>query len=179
MLDPTLEMQICALMGARFRGLANFETVPTIYVESVMGVACRRGCVFSEVSHLDLSQTEVKVKRKRFLVDGDDMESFSNFNAVLLNISDQLSEEQIVKLKHLCQHLIGKRSLEMIDSGIKLFQVLRERRKLAPDDTEFLCDLLTSIKREDLVHILTTSGSTAALPDNPENGTVDTGGDLM
>lgn len=146
-----------------------------------MGVACRWGCVFSEVSHLHLLQTELKVKRKRFLVDRDDVDDMSSFdfNAVLLDISDRLSEEQIAKLKHLCQELIGKRSLEMIDSGIKLFQVLMERRKLAPDNREFLCELLTHIKREDLVQILTTSGSTAAQPDNPENGTVETGEDLM
>lgn len=146
-----------------------------------MGVACRRGCVFSEVSHFDLLQTEVKVKRKRFLVDRDDMDDTSSFdfNAVLLDISERLSEEQITKLKYLCQEWIGKRLLETIDSGIKLFQFLVERRKLAADNREFLCELLTQIKREDLVQILTTSGSTAALPDNPEKGTVETGGDLM
>lgn len=101
------------------------------------------------------------------------MES-SKFRAVLLEISDQLTADQLTKVKYLCQDEIGKRSLEMIDSGIKLFTVLSERGKLGPDDTEFLGQKLSDIGRDDLCQKLTAfvNGSSLQHQDDTENGTV-------
>lgn len=102
-----------------------------------------------------------------------DMESHK-FKTVLLDISDQLSEDQLDKLKYLCQDEIGKRRTETIDSGIKLFDALYERGKLGEDNTELLGHLLTQIRRDDLLQKLNTfvNGSTPRHQDDAENGTV-------
>ncbi|XP_035508205.1 FAS-associated death domain protein [Morone saxatilis] len=81
------------------------------------------------------------------------MSSFQ-FNALLLEISNQLSSEQLDKLKFLCRDLVGKRDLEKTDTGRRLFQILTERGRLAPDNTEYLCRLLTEIHREDIAEKL-------------------------
>ncbi|XP_074515983.1 FAS-associated death domain protein-like [Sebastes fasciatus] len=90
--------------------------------------------------------------------------SCKTFNSVLLEISNELTQEQLTDLKFLCQDLgIGKRTLESIDTGTKLFQVLTERRLLTADNTETLTGLLSHIKRQDLSDQLngySPSGST-------------------
>lgn len=77
------------------------------------------------------------------------MDSF-RFNALLLEISDQLSPDHLENLKFLCRDLIGKRNLEKIQSGINLFQRLMEFNKVTPENTEYLCELLIQVKRPDL-----------------------------
>lgn len=76
--------------------------------------------------------------------------SSSQFNKILLDISNQLSPDELDKLKFLCRDVIGKKDLEKIDSGHRLFQVLGERCKLSADNTKPLSDLLDGIKRPDL-----------------------------
>lgn len=102
------------------------------------------------------------------------MEPF-RFNAVLLEISDQLTEDQLSKVKYLCQGDIGKRSMEAIDSGTKLFTALSERGKLGPANTELLGQLLRQVGRDDLCQILDASvtGSRLCHQDDTENGTVE------
>lgn len=96
------------------------------------------------------------------------------FRAVLLEISDQLTEVQLSKVKFLCQGEIGKRSLEMVDSGTKLFTALTERGKLGPDNTELLGQMLSSIGRDDLCQKLAAclNGPSLRHQDDTENGTV-------
>lgn len=95
------------------------------------------------------------------------------FKAILLEISDQLSEDQLEKLKYLCQDEIGKRRMEKIDSGTKLFVVLKERGKLGEDNTEFLGQLLSEIRRDDLLEKLNAfeNGFPPRHQDQTENGT--------
>ncbi|XP_068174077.1 FAS-associated death domain protein [Antennarius striatus] len=93
------------------------------------------------------------------------MSSF-RFNAVLLSISDELSPDELSKLKFLCVPLIRKRDRESIDTGSKLFQKLTETGSLAPDRTERLSELLAEIRRPDLVQKLTQFRTTASHPDN-------------
>lgn len=99
--------------------------------------------------------------------------SSHKFNSVLLDISDHLSEDQLSKLKYLCQNEIGKRSLEKIDKGIELFSFLRERGKLGENNTEFLAQILAEIRREDLLEKLNAFvyGATPQHQDDTENGT--------
>lgn len=78
------------------------------------------------------------------------MESF-DLKSTLLHISDQLSKEQLDKLKFLCKDHIPKKDAEKIDTGLKLFTLLMERQKLADNDTDFLCEILEKIHRPDLV----------------------------
>lgn len=75
----------------------------------------------------------------------------SEFNATLLDISDQLSKEQLGKIVFLCKGIITKKDAENIDTGLKLFTLLMERQKLADNNTDFLCEVLQKIHRPDLV----------------------------
>lgn len=77
------------------------------------------------------------------------MESLA-FNALLLEISNGLSSEQLESLKFLCKEDIKKKEQEKCTAGLKVFQILTERGKLGSNNTDYLCFLLRSIKREDL-----------------------------
>lgn len=101
------------------------------------------------------------------------MESFK-FKALLLEISNQLSEDQLDKLKFLCQDEIGKRFMEKIDTGTKLFVMLTERGKLGANDTDLLGHLLSEIRRDDLLQKLNAfvNGSIPRHQDDAENGIV-------
>ncbi|XP_020796306.1 protein FADD [Boleophthalmus pectinirostris] len=72
------------------------------------------------------------------------------FKALLLDISSGLSDKDLESLKYLCGDVIGKRDREKCTTGTQLFQILTERGKLGPDNTGYLCDLLTEVKRLDL-----------------------------
>ncbi|CAJ1048601.1 FAS-associated death domain protein [Xyrichtys novacula] len=88
------------------------------------------------------------------------------FNVVLLEISNQLSAAQLEQLKFLCNKDIGKRDLEKVDSGLKLFQFLVERRKLGEDNTECVGQLLRTVQRPDLAERLETF---SCQPENTDN----------
>ncbi|XP_076593027.1 FAS-associated death domain protein [Chaetodon auriga] len=99
------------------------------------------------------------------------------FNAVLLEISNQLSAEQLEQIKFLCRDMIRKRELETIDTGRKLFNILTERGRLGADNKECLCELLREIQRHDLSDKLnrfeSQSGSTDNQPDDEEKAKLD------
>lgn len=98
------------------------------------------------------------------------------FNNVLLEISNQLSADQLEQIKFLCRGMIGKREQEKIGTGRRLFEALTEKGKLGADNTEFLSQLLTQIQRPDLSDKLNSfesqSGYTYAQPDETEKGNV-------
>lgn len=101
--------------------------------------------------------------------------SSSLLNPVLLEISNELTPEQLEQIKFLCED-IGKKELEKIDTGTKLFRVLKERGKLALGNIEYLCKLLTEIRRDDLSDklkgLIRKAGSTSAEPPDTEKGTL-------
>ncbi|XP_028257344.1 FAS-associated death domain protein [Parambassis ranga] len=72
------------------------------------------------------------------------------FNAVLLEISNNLSQSQLDNIKWLVRDVIGKRDQEQISTGLKLFQVLTERGKVSAQNTDYLSELLRQIHRQDL-----------------------------
>ncbi|MED6248691.1 hypothetical protein ATANTOWER_003628 [Ataeniobius toweri] len=74
----------------------------------------------------------------------------AHLNVVLLEISNQLSNENLESLKFLVRSQIGKQKLERIKTGLQLFEVLIERGRLASDQTDYLANLLGQIHREDL-----------------------------
>ncbi|KAM6943523.1 LOW QUALITY PROTEIN: FAS-associated death domain protein-like [Xenentodon cancila] len=86
--------------------------------------------------------------------------SAQQFNAVLLNISNDMKTDNLEKMKFLVRDHIGKRELESITTGHRLFQSLTERGLLGADNTDYLVDLLKNIKRSDLADKLNnfTSG---------------------
>ncbi|XP_035009381.2 protein FADD [Hippoglossus stenolepis] len=99
------------------------------------------------------------------------------FDDVLLEISNQLSSDELEKLKFLYREKIGKKDREKINSGIKLFQVLTERGELGAAETEALSERLQQIQRHDLADKLTTfespSGNTDSEPDQAEKAKLD------
>ncbi|XP_059204862.1 protein FADD isoform X2 [Centropristis striata] len=88
------------------------------------------------------------------------------FHSVLLEISNQLSGEQLKDLKYLCGDMIGKGKMEKITTGTQLFQVLTERTKLGPDKLDYLSQLLKEIKRPDLSNKLECFESQSGYTDN-------------
>ncbi|XP_029313981.1 FAS-associated death domain protein [Cottoperca gobio] len=127
-------------------------------------------------------QAEVKVKQlvfprsdislRRFSVEVQcvyvcvkDMSNLQ-FNSVLLDISNQLTDKQLEDMKFLCRDMVGKKELEKISSGIRLFQVLTERGKLGANNTDCLCQLLKDIHRQDLSGRIETFESPAGFNDN-------------
>ncbi|KAM9318843.1 FAS-associated death domain protein [Pholidichthys leucotaenia] len=78
------------------------------------------------------------------------------FHKVLLDISRELSSNQLQELKFLVRDEIKRKALEGIDNGTKLFEILMERNKLSAENTEYLSDLLTKIHRPDLSERLRT-----------------------
>lgn len=78
------------------------------------------------------------------------MERFQ-FKKVLLEISNELSSSQLEQLKFLLRDKnFGKKVLENIDNGLKLFELMKERNDLAANKTELLSKLLKDINRQDL-----------------------------
>lgn len=94
--------------------------------------------------------------------------SSSQFKLVLLEISKQLSKEELEQMKFLSGDFIFKKDMEKVDTGFRLFQFLMERGKLGEDNTDFLCEMLQHIHRLDLMT------KVERLPEQPgsENGTV-------
>ncbi|XP_041917989.1 protein FADD [Alosa sapidissima] len=78
------------------------------------------------------------------------MNAVETFNAMLLDISNELKDDNLKQLKFLCSEIIGKKQMEKVKMGVDLFQHLKEVNKLGPDHATFLCTLLEKIKREDL-----------------------------
>ncbi|XP_078077109.1 FAS-associated death domain protein [Mustelus asterias] len=76
------------------------------------------------------------------------------FNIMLNDIAQKLSRDNLESLKYLCKDDIGKRKLENIDSGIKLFQQLEELNMLSPENASILAAMLGEIQRPDLQKIL-------------------------
>ncbi|XP_056268850.1 protein FADD [Pseudoliparis swirei] len=99
------------------------------------------------------------------------------FDSLLLNISNQLAQKQLDDMKFLCRGFVGKGKLERITSGIQLFQVLTELRRLAADNTECLSKLLKHIHQRDLSDKLDNfesgAGSSDDQPDAAERANLD------
>ncbi|XP_005384295.1 PREDICTED: FAS-associated death domain protein [Chinchilla lanigera] len=85
------------------------------------------------------------------------------FLVLLHSLSTSLSSSELTDLKFLCQGRVGKRKLERMQSGLDLFSVLLEQNDLHPQRTELLRELLTSLRRHDLLQRLDNfeAGATA------------------
>lgn len=100
----------------------------------------------------------------------------SRFRAMLLAISDKLTEDNVTSLKFLCPE-VGKKKLEKVNKGIDLFECLIERAAIGPDSTELLRNHLNHIGQTVLLNIIddyergvTGSPPDITLPDAKERG---------
>lgn len=76
------------------------------------------------------------------------------FLGLLHSLSSGLSSSELTELKFLCHGRVGKRKLERVQSGLDLFSVLLEQSDLEPERTELLRELLTELRRHDLLRRL-------------------------
>ncbi|XP_071284464.1 FAS-associated death domain protein [Agelaius tricolor] len=76
------------------------------------------------------------------------------FRSLLLSISSGLSAADVEEVKFLCRDKIGKGKSETVRVGLELFDMLMERRVIAPDHLGFLKDLLRNIRRGDLLTLV-------------------------
>lgn len=76
------------------------------------------------------------------------------FLVLLHSVSAGLSNGELTELKFLCQGRVSKRKLERVQSGLDLFSVLLEQNELDPQHTELLRELLTPLRRQDLLRRL-------------------------
>lgn len=73
---------------------------------------------------------------------------------LLHSLSGSLSGNDLTELKFLCRERVSKRKLERVQSGLDLFSVLLEQNDLERGRTGLLRELLTLLRRHDLVQRL-------------------------
>lgn len=76
------------------------------------------------------------------------------FLVLLHSLSTRLSDRELTELKFLCRNRVSKRKLELMESGLDLFNVLLEQNDLDAERTDLLRQLLTSLRRQDLLQCL-------------------------
>lgn len=76
------------------------------------------------------------------------------FLVLLHSLSGSLSGNDLTELKFLCRERVSKRKLERVQSGLDLFSVLLEQNDLERGRTGLLRELLTLLRRHDLVQRL-------------------------
>ena len=71
---------------------------------------------------------------------------------ISLSLCNELSTRNLESMKFLCRDILTTRELEAIgNDALNLVVFLEQRRELGSDNFDLLKDLLTQIKREDLV----------------------------
>ncbi|XP_076971538.1 FAS-associated death domain protein [Tamandua tetradactyla] len=76
------------------------------------------------------------------------------FLVLLHSVSAGLASNEVTELKFLCRGLLSKRKLERVQSGLDLFSMLLEQNELDAEHTALLSDLLSSLRRHDLLRRL-------------------------
>ena len=75
----------------------------------------------------------------------------SEYRKFILSLCQELSVENLDSLKYLLRDLLTMREIESAVSAIDLFVFLEQRNELGSENCHLLQDLLTQIRREDLV----------------------------
>ncbi|XP_005491719.2 FAS-associated death domain protein [Zonotrichia albicollis] len=92
------------------------------------------------------------------------------FQSLLFSVSSELSAAEVKELKFLCGDKVPKGKSETVRIGLDLFSILRERGHIAPDNLEFLKQLLRKINRVDLLALVEQfeQGELQAPEDQPD-----------
>ena len=78
-----------------------------------------------------------------------------DFTSLLLRISKEVEKRELKTMKICCRdHGIGAARLEQISDAYDLFDELRKRNLLGPENTELLVELLDKADRIDLMNIV-------------------------
>lgn len=78
--------------------------------------------------------------------------SISPFKLLLVNLDRELTIKDVDVLKYLAD--LGDAVAEECDSGLAVFKVLYRLRKIAPNDVNYLKELMNSIDRHDLISVI-------------------------
>nr|XP_004459405.1 FAS-associated death domain protein [Dasypus novemcinctus] len=90
------------------------------------------------------------------------------FLVLLHSMSAGLASAEVTELKFLCRGLVSKKRLERVQSGLDLFSALLELNELDGGRTALLRELLTSLRRHDLLRRLDDFEAGAAARAGPE-----------
>ena len=100
--------------------------------------------------------------------------SISEYRKFLYSLCEELTAGNLIALKYLCRDRLTTRELEEINTATNLFLCLEQRQDIASDNLHLLEDLLTRIRREDLVRKLKEfERKQRGANHNPRNGFVD------
>ena len=81
--------------------------------------------------------------------------SINLFDVLLLEISDNLSNDNLRSLKHVCRKYLNENQRETVKHGMEVFEILRKRDVVTaePDKVENLLKIITAMrpKRKDLI----------------------------
>lgn len=80
--------------------------------------------------------------------------SFPSFNCCLLSISNQLTHEDLKKMKFVLPDGIPQRQLQSVREPYELFSLMMEYQLLSKDDTHLLSELLKSTGKMNLNNLL-------------------------
>ena len=71
----------------------------------------------------------------------------SDFRLLLLEISNEITNADLAKLKFLCEDVIPSRTAEGISQPFELFSALEQRNLLSEQNREFLASKLSDVNR--------------------------------
>lgn len=74
----------------------------------------------------------------------------SHYRALLLDISQHLTAEDLTSLKYLCKEIIPAGRAERITIALEFFSELERRKLLSDENRHFLASMLNTIKRDGL-----------------------------
>ncbi|XP_006817364.1 FAS-associated death domain protein-like [Saccoglossus kowalevskii] len=86
----------------------------------------------------------------------------TEFEKMLFDIAKEIRKDELKSLKHLCgdvHRLIPKGDLENKEKAFDVFQCLLEDNKISVGNTEWLEELLKSIRRKDLLKFVSPFSS--------------------
>ena len=73
-----------------------------------------------------------------------------------MELSDELTTEDIEKLKILCVDLIPRWKAEKVNSGLELFDLLEQDTIICEQNVSFLVEMFNTVRRMDLVSRIQT-----------------------
>jgi len=72
-------------------------------------------------------------------------QKYAEFNRLLLEIADEITKDQLDKMKFLCEDDLPKGRLDSIENPREFLNFVRMRGKIGPDDLSYVVSLLEDI----------------------------------
>lgn len=112
-------------------------------------------CLLSNMlSHLSASFRMAAASRGLSMSSSSHDNGIENFREKLLDIDNKLGNQEVEKLKFLCQDFVSHKNLEKCSSALDIFNHLLTGKLLSEEDPFFLAELLYIIKQNSLLKYL-------------------------